>query len=73
MLYQKISYDAARDFRVLSVVAGGDIGLKAAEIRNAGKNGITQLVAGGNLDLVATTPATARPRMRCLQLKVLAT
>lgn len=40
---------------VLSVVAGGDIGLKAAEIRNAGKNGITQLVAGGNLDLGAQT------------------
>lgn len=40
---------------VLSVVAGGDIGLKAAEIRNAGKNGITQLAAGGNLDLGAQT------------------
>ncbi|MCU1064504.1 hemagglutinin repeat-containing protein [Stenotrophomonas maltophilia] len=40
---------------VLSVVAGGDIGLKAAEIRNAGKNGITQLAAGGNIDLGAQT------------------
>ncbi|WP_294989962.1 hemagglutinin repeat-containing protein [uncultured Stenotrophomonas sp.] len=40
---------------VLSVVAGGDIGLKAAEIRNAGRNGITQLAAGGNLDLGAQT------------------
>ncbi|HDS1524668.1 TPA: hemagglutinin repeat-containing protein [Stenotrophomonas maltophilia] len=40
---------------VLSVVAGGDIGLKAAEIRNAGSHGITQLVAGGNLDLGAQT------------------
>ncbi|WP_414615132.1 hemagglutinin repeat-containing protein [Stenotrophomonas pavanii] len=40
---------------VLSVVAGGDIGLKAAEIRNAGKDGITQLVAGGTLDLGAQT------------------
>ncbi|PJK96037.1 hypothetical protein B9Y63_20405 [Stenotrophomonas maltophilia] len=40
---------------VLSVVAGGDIGLKAAEIRNAGTHGITQLAAGGNLDLGAQT------------------
>lgn len=40
---------------VLSVVAGGDIGLQAAQIRNAGTDGITQLAAGGNLDVGALT------------------
>ncbi|HHA2762669.1 TPA: hemagglutinin repeat-containing protein [Stenotrophomonas maltophilia] len=45
---------------VLSVVAGGDIGLKAAEIRNAGTHGITQLAAGGNLDLGAQTLGQSR-------------
>ncbi|WP_457802919.1 hemagglutinin repeat-containing protein [Stenotrophomonas maltophilia] len=39
----------------LSVVAGGDISLKAAQIRNAGMDGFTQLAAGGNLDLGAQT------------------
>ena len=37
----------------LSVAAGGDISLKAAQIHNAGKEGITQLVAGGNIELGA--------------------
>ncbi|WP_239508716.1 hemagglutinin repeat-containing protein [Stenotrophomonas maltophilia] len=39
----------------LSVAAGGDISLKAAQIHNAGKEGITQLVAGGNIELGALT------------------
>lgn len=40
---------------VLSVVAGGDISLQAAQIRNAGADGLTQLAAGGNLALGAQT------------------
>lgn len=40
---------------VLSVVAGGDISLQAAQIRNAGADGLTQLAAGGSLDLGALT------------------
>ncbi|MFL9583794.1 hemagglutinin repeat-containing protein [Stenotrophomonas sp. AB1(2024)] len=40
---------------VLSVAAGGDIRLQAAQIRNAGEDGITQLTAGGTLDLGAQT------------------
>nr|WP_285230668.1 hemagglutinin repeat-containing protein [Stenotrophomonas sp. ISL-67] len=40
---------------VLSVAAGGDIRLQAAQIRNAGEGGITQLAAGGTLDLGAQT------------------
>ncbi|WP_164261295.1 hemagglutinin repeat-containing protein [Stenotrophomonas maltophilia] len=38
---------------MLSVVAGGDISLQAAQIRNAGTDGITQLAAGGTLDVGA--------------------
>ncbi|WP_428701585.1 hemagglutinin repeat-containing protein, partial [Stenotrophomonas indicatrix] len=38
---------------MLSVVAGGDISLQAAQIRNAGTDGLTQLAAGGNLDVGA--------------------
>ncbi|MDR6696068.1 hemagglutinin repeat-containing protein [Stenotrophomonas sp. 1337] len=38
---------------MLSVVAGGDISLQAAQIRNAGIDGLTQLAAGGNLDVGA--------------------
>lgn len=38
---------------MLSVVAGGDINLQAAQIRNAGTDGLTQLAAGGNLDVGA--------------------
>ncbi|SLM24206.1 hemagglutinin repeat-containing protein [Stenotrophomonas indicatrix] len=40
---------------VLSVVAGGDISLQAAQIRNAGIDGSVQLAAGGNLALGAQT------------------
>ncbi|WP_282295037.1 hemagglutinin repeat-containing protein [Stenotrophomonas sp. PS02289] len=40
---------------VLSVAAGGDISLQGAQIRNAGTEGITQLAAGGNLELGAQT------------------
>ncbi|PII15075.1 hypothetical protein CR920_04295 [Stenotrophomonas indicatrix] len=40
---------------VLSVVAGGDISLQAAQIRNAGIDGSFQLAAGGNLALGAQT------------------
>lgn len=38
---------------MLSVVAGGDINLQAAQIRNAGADGLTQLAAGGTLDVGA--------------------
>ncbi|TIL17027.1 hemagglutinin repeat-containing protein [Stenotrophomonas maltophilia] len=38
---------------MLSVVAGGDISLQAAQIRNAGADGLTQLAAGGTLDVGA--------------------
>ncbi|WP_232463093.1 hemagglutinin repeat-containing protein [Stenotrophomonas sp. WZN-1] len=38
---------------MLSVVAGGDISLQAAQLRNAGADGLTQLAAGGNLDVGA--------------------
>ncbi|WP_262084565.1 MULTISPECIES: hemagglutinin repeat-containing protein [Stenotrophomonas] len=38
---------------MLSVVAGGDISLQAAQLRNAGTDGLTQLAAGGNLDVGA--------------------
>ncbi|WP_372380170.1 hemagglutinin repeat-containing protein [Xanthomonas sp. NCPPB 1062] len=33
---------------MLSVVAGRDVNLQAAQIRNAGTDGVTQLVAGNN-------------------------
>lgn len=38
---------------MLSVVAGGDISLQTAQIRNAGTDGLTQLAAGGNLGVGA--------------------
>ncbi|HGM5043613.1 TPA: hemagglutinin repeat-containing protein [Stenotrophomonas maltophilia] len=38
---------------MLSVVAGGDISLQAAQIRNAGTDGLTQVAAGGTLDVGA--------------------
>ncbi|WP_111190799.1 hemagglutinin repeat-containing protein [Stenotrophomonas maltophilia] len=38
---------------MLSVVAGGDISLQAAQIRNTGADGLTQLAAGGTLDVGA--------------------
>ncbi|MEQ3438657.1 hemagglutinin repeat-containing protein [Stenotrophomonas maltophilia] len=38
---------------MLSVGAGGDISLQAAQIRNAGADGLTQLAAGGTLDVGA--------------------
>ncbi|MDC8748528.1 hemagglutinin repeat-containing protein, partial [Xanthomonas campestris] len=40
---------------VLSVVAGGDVNLQAAQLRNAGTDGVTQLVAGNNLNLSTQT------------------
>ncbi|MBB5866031.1 hemagglutinin repeat-containing protein, partial [Xanthomonas sp. 3058] len=40
---------------VLSVVAGRDVNLQAAQIRNAGTDGVTQLVAGNNLNLGTQT------------------
>ncbi|USJ02325.1 hemagglutinin repeat-containing protein [Xanthomonas prunicola] len=40
---------------VLSVVAARDVNLQAAQIRNAGTDGVTQLVAGNNLTLGAQT------------------
>ncbi|KOR52178.1 hypothetical protein ADT27_01615, partial [Xanthomonas oryzae] len=40
---------------VLSVVGGGDVTLQAAQIHNAGTDGVTQLVAGNNLTLGAQT------------------
>lgn len=40
---------------VLSVAAGGDMSLQGVQIRNAGEGGITQLAAGGNLELGAQT------------------
>ena len=40
---------------VLSVRAGGDITLQAAQIHNAGLNGLTQLAAVGNVNLTTLT------------------
>ncbi|AKN99598.1 hypothetical protein ADT27_20045 [Xanthomonas oryzae] len=40
---------------VLSVMGGGDVTLQAAQIQNAGSDGVTQLVAGNNLTLGAQT------------------
>ncbi|MFL8044999.1 hemagglutinin repeat-containing protein, partial [Xanthomonas vasicola] len=40
---------------VLSVVAGHDVNLQAAQIRNAGADGVTQLVAGNTLNLSTQT------------------
>ncbi|MGS0514981.1 hemagglutinin repeat-containing protein [Xanthomonas oryzae pv. oryzicola] len=40
---------------VLSVMGGGDVTLQAAQIHNAGSDGVTQLVAGNNLTLGAQT------------------
>ncbi|WP_244952551.1 hemagglutinin repeat-containing protein, partial [Xanthomonas maliensis] len=40
---------------VLSVMGGGDVTLQAAQIHNAGSDGLTQLVAGNNLTLGAQT------------------
>nr|WP_242628780.1 hemagglutinin repeat-containing protein [Xanthomonas oryzae] len=40
---------------VLSVVAGHDVTLQAAQIRNAGTDGVTQLVAGNNLNVGTQT------------------
>ncbi|WP_242628962.1 hemagglutinin repeat-containing protein [Xanthomonas oryzae] len=40
---------------VLSVVAGHDVNLQAAQIRNAGTDGVTQLVAGNNLNVGTQT------------------
>ncbi|WP_307753629.1 hemagglutinin repeat-containing protein [Xanthomonas albilineans] len=40
---------------VLSVVGGGDVTLQAAQVRNAGTDGVTQLVAGHDLSLGAQT------------------
>lgn len=40
---------------VLSVDAGGDITLQAAQIHNAGLNGLTQLAAVGNVNLTTLT------------------
>ncbi|MGD3046301.1 hemagglutinin repeat-containing protein, partial [Xanthomonas oryzae] len=40
---------------VLSVMGGGDVTLQAAQIHNAGTDGVTQLVAGNNLTLGAQT------------------
>ncbi|WP_057678727.1 filamentous hemagglutinin N-terminal domain-containing protein, partial [Xanthomonas phaseoli] len=40
---------------VLSVVAGRDVNLQAAQIRNAGTDGVTQLVAGNNLNVGTQT------------------
>jgi filamentous hemagglutinin len=40
---------------VLSVNAGGDITLQAAQIHNAGVNGLTQLAAVGNVNLTTLT------------------
>ncbi|MFC6839770.1 hemagglutinin repeat-containing protein [Xanthomonas theicola] len=40
---------------VLSVAAGGDVTLQAAQLRNAGTDGVTQLVAGNNLNLSTQT------------------
>nr|WP_242628955.1 hemagglutinin repeat-containing protein [Xanthomonas oryzae] len=40
---------------VLSVVAGHDVDLQAAQIRNAGTDGVTQLVAGNNLNVGTQT------------------
>ncbi|KAB7767422.1 filamentous hemagglutinin N-terminal domain-containing protein, partial [Xanthomonas maliensis] len=42
---------------VLSVMGGGDVNLQAAQIHNAGSDGVTQLVAGNNLTLGAQTLA----------------
>ncbi|MCS3809799.1 hemagglutinin repeat-containing protein [Xanthomonas sp. 4461] len=52
---------------VLSVVAGRDVNLQAAQIRNAGTDGLTQLVAGNNLNvgtqtLSRSTDTTANDR-----------
>ncbi|MCL1570823.1 hemagglutinin repeat-containing protein [Xanthomonas nasturtii] len=52
---------------VLSVVAGRDVNLQAAQIRNAGTDGVTQLVAGNNLNvgtqtLSRSTDTTANDR-----------
>ncbi|PNR83791.1 hypothetical protein, partial [Xanthomonas oryzae] len=38
-----------------SVVGGGDVTLQAAQVRNAGSDGVTQLVAGHDLTLGAQT------------------
>ncbi|MGS0597464.1 hemagglutinin repeat-containing protein [Xanthomonas oryzae pv. oryzicola] len=40
---------------VLSVVAGHDVNLQAAQIRNAGTDGVTQLVAGNTLNVGTQT------------------
>ncbi|QBH01623.1 hemagglutinin repeat-containing protein [Xanthomonas oryzae] len=40
---------------VLSVVAGHDVTLQAAQIRNAGTDGVTQLVAGNTLNVGTQT------------------
>ncbi|WCE06374.1 hemagglutinin repeat-containing protein [Pseudoxanthomonas sp. JBR18] len=40
---------------LLSVVGGGDVTLQAAQIRNAGTEGLTQLVAAGDLNLTTQT------------------
>ncbi|WP_245149917.1 hemagglutinin repeat-containing protein [Xanthomonas axonopodis] len=40
---------------VLSVVAGRDVNLQAAQLRNAGTDGVTQLVAGNNLNVGTQT------------------
>lgn len=40
---------------VLSVNAGGNVELRAAQLANAGTNGLTAIVAGGDLNLTAVT------------------
>ncbi|RBB58663.1 hypothetical protein BRN83_22405, partial [Xanthomonas oryzae pv. oryzae] len=45
----------AKGSGVLSVVGGGDVTLQAAQVRNAGSDGVTQLVAGHDLTLGAQT------------------
>ncbi|WP_052689416.1 hemagglutinin repeat-containing protein, partial [Xanthomonas albilineans] len=40
---------------ILSVVGGGDVTLQGAQVRNAGTDGVTQLVAGHDLTLGAQT------------------
>lgn len=42
---------------VLSVSAGGDVTLQAAQIRNAGTEGVTRIAAEGNLNLGTVTTA----------------
>ncbi|HDS0923676.1 TPA: hemagglutinin repeat-containing protein [Stenotrophomonas maltophilia] len=44
---------------VLSVNAGGNVELRAAQLANAGTNGLTAIVAGGDLNLTAVTEKSA--------------